>query len=611
MASPAPRPIMTLAPSADDGPAGMLPFALLARTSTRDLQDPASSLRRQDRNCQDKLPPGGRIVARFWDIESGGLDLDQRGHGDAWQQYAGIGLPRDGGLADLLAEAAGGAPRFCAVICEDIERSARDTLAALQLEKQLAACGIPLFAADEPITVEGINANTVLLRRIRQGVAEFFRWQIKKKCWDGLVQHSIEGWNIGTAPYGYRAVRVPHPAPAKASQGRTKTRLALDPATAPIVEQMFTWRTVHKLGGPAIAAKLNAAGHPAPDGAAGWTAQAVLAILGNPKYTGHMVYGRTRTVGGRRRRVPPAEWFWSPEPVHPAIIDRAVWEEAQGIGAGHRTSRDGTGMSTHPAATRFYPYRGRCFCKDCQRRMGGSTYGPRAQSTYYRCPHNPKNPRHAATRPDHPATVQAPETQLDQLTGMFLRDHLFGPERAALLAAQLPATDADAAATLEADKAVLRTRIRQNEAAKNAQILAQEQLPPGHDAADEMRARIFQRYTELRADGQQLQAQLDTLDATTPRAADTTLLDELPLLGDILPGLPPRLKAELFDAVDLHIWWNKPGGQVTLHAELTEATLHALTFLQDPSHDGYHDTHPAADPDPMCHLGNAPIAGTL
>ncbi|MGH3191127.1 MAG: hypothetical protein ACRDOL_28550, partial [Streptosporangiaceae bacterium] len=196
--------------------------------------------------------------------------------------------------------------------------------------------------------------------------------------------------------------------------------------------------------------------------------------------------------------------------------------------------------------------------------------------------------------------------QLDQTAGMFFRDHVFGPERHALLAAQLPATDADAAAALEAAKTVLRTKLKQNEAGKKAQIVAQEQLPPDDAAADEMRARIFERYAELRAEGQQLQAQLDALDATTPHAADTTLLDELPLLGDILPGLPPRLKADLFDAFDLHIWWNKTGGQATIRAELTDATLHALQFLLDPSHDGYHDTHPGtAGPGPMCHLGNA------
>ena len=78
--------------------------------------------------------PGWYIAAWFWDIESGGLDIEQRGHGTAHEQFAAIGIPRDGGLADLLAEAASPEPRFAAVICEDIERSGRDTFNALKLE---------------------------------------------------------------------------------------------------------------------------------------------------------------------------------------------------------------------------------------------------------------------------------------------------------------------------------------------------------------------------------------------------------------------------------------------------------------------------------------------
>ena len=75
-------------------------------------------------------------------------------------------------MADLLAEAAAPVPRFAAVICEDIERSGRDTFNALQLEKELSRQGIPLFATDEPADIEGINATTVLVRRVKQGVAE-------------------------------------------------------------------------------------------------------------------------------------------------------------------------------------------------------------------------------------------------------------------------------------------------------------------------------------------------------------------------------------------------------------------------------------------------------
>jgi site-specific DNA recombinase len=122
-------------------PAEPVPVAFLGRTSTLLLQDPAASLRRQAREVQEKLPPGWFIGAWFWDIESGGLDLEQRGHGDA-HQAVNVGLPRDGGLAALLAEAAGPSPRFAAVMCEDIERSGRDTFNALKLERQLGDAGI-------------------------------------------------------------------------------------------------------------------------------------------------------------------------------------------------------------------------------------------------------------------------------------------------------------------------------------------------------------------------------------------------------------------------------------------------------------------------------------
>ena len=79
----------------------------------------------------------------------------------------GIGIPRDGGMADLLAEAGGPAPAFAAVVCEDINRSARDTFNALKLEKEPAAGGITLFATNEPVFLEGANA-TILLRRMKQ-----------------------------------------------------------------------------------------------------------------------------------------------------------------------------------------------------------------------------------------------------------------------------------------------------------------------------------------------------------------------------------------------------------------------------------------------------------
>ena len=204
---------------AEGEPAAPVPVAVLARTSTLYLQDPLSSLQRQIRIAEEWLPPGWYISRYYWDVESGAIDIEDRSQGNAHEQFTAAGLPRDGGMADMLAEAAAPEPPFAAVVCEDIERSGRDTFNALKLERELSGKGIPLFAADEPADIQGINPTAVLVRRIKQGVAEYFRLAIKKKAWEGMRQHAIAGWNTGPAAYGYTAERIPHPAPMKAAQG--------------------------------------------------------------------------------------------------------------------------------------------------------------------------------------------------------------------------------------------------------------------------------------------------------------------------------------------------------------------------------------------------------
>jgi len=128
-----------------------------------------------------------------------------------WQQFADAGIPRDGGMADLRAAAASDNPPFSAVICENIERSGRDTFDALKLEKELRARGMVVFATDEPIDVQAAEGSTILVRRMKQGVAEYFKYQLKAQMWEGLRQYVIGGWNTGPAPYGY----LPAPASAR------------------------------------------------------------------------------------------------------------------------------------------------------------------------------------------------------------------------------------------------------------------------------------------------------------------------------------------------------------------------------------------------------------
>jgi len=57
--------------AASTGPVEPVPVAVLARTSTLVLQDPAASLRRQITSTREWLPPGFYVAGYYWDVEVG------------------------------------------------------------------------------------------------------------------------------------------------------------------------------------------------------------------------------------------------------------------------------------------------------------------------------------------------------------------------------------------------------------------------------------------------------------------------------------------------------------------------------------------------------------
>jgi site-specific DNA recombinase len=580
-------------------PAAPVPVAVLARTSTLYLQDPLASLQRQYRSCEEWLPQGWYVAAFYWDVESGAIDIEDRSRTASHEQFTAAGLPRDGGMAELLEEAAAPEPRFAAVVCEDIERSGRDTFNALKLERELQDMGVPLFATDEPASVQDISPTTVLVRRVKQGVAEYFRLAIKKKAWEGLRQHTLSGWNIGPAPYGYLPERITHPVPIKAAQGRTKTRLILDPLRAPAVAAMFTWRVEDHLGVPAITARLAAdpQAYPPPDGQH-WLESTVATILANPKYTGHMVYGRRRKTGRSktRRMVPAEQWIWSEQPAHPAIISRAMFDAAQVIAAAHRSSGDDPNASPQPLARRTYALRGRVRHRSCQRRMCGTTRtsarywaeGPDYSNTYYKCTHDADNPKQAAAHPDHPRTVTVREDTLVGQIRDFFDTRVFGPDRAALLTEQIPDSAAQAAEAHARQRDRLATELARIDLAQRSQITQIDTLDPdpANTAAQAMRQRCYERFTELQAEREATQIQLEALDRTAARDDDTSLLDLIPLLADTIALHPERIQAALYQAFDIQALYKDDMNQVSLFATITTSTpLAVAAILADAGYD--------------------------
>lgn len=412
-------------------------------------------------------------------MESGRKELERRGRGSAHESFA-IPIPRDGGIQALLEEAERPDRSFDAVICESIERIARRTYYGTKIEHDLERVGVALFAADEPILLNGKRATTILTRRVKQGVAEWYVLELLEKSWDGFCEHTRQGWNVGRPPYGSVAEKVSHPVPARRAEGKTKSRLVPDPMRGPIVHQIFTWRLVDRLGYAEITDRLNSdldlyPPPVSPDPARRkdhWSRYSVREILLNPKYTGYMVWNRRASKKGGKVN-PPDQWVWSAEPTHEPIVSREMFDAAMATARTRQGSRGGAGPNTaHPDTKRSYVPRSMVFCHLCDGKMFGKT---RHGNPYYACqPGRSQGKVLPARRPEHPPTIYVREDALLPGIFRFFGDRIFGPDRKKLLEADQRVLDDEPLRKQRARMAALRQAIEGIEARQARQVRSLE-----------------------------------------------------------------------------------------------------------------------------------------
>ncbi|MGH2904715.1 MAG: recombinase family protein, partial [Solirubrobacteraceae bacterium] len=419
-------------------------FAFLGRTSDEDAQDPSLSIPRQLKSCEIIVGPlGDAIVAHYWEVESGRKYLENRGGGD-WSAF-NVPVPRDGGIKELIRDAASG--RFDTVIVESIDRVSRMTADSTRVEQELERLGVALFAADEPLNT---NATSILTRRVKQGIAEWYVRDLMEKSRKGMEESVRQGWHTGgRAPYGYMLEEHPHPNPSKAREGKHKHRLILDPVRGPIVVMIFEDYCVRLLGLGEICDKLNRNPelYPPPipnrkdenDLPHTWSRSVLNALLRNPKYTGFNVWGRNDKRPGHPQIRPREEWVWSPTPTHAPIISRELFDMVE-----ERAQRNASRMKAgrpraahkrpKPQARRLYPLRGRVRCGLCGHRMEGSH---QKGSNWYRCQYVYRRGAAAATLVDHPKVHGIKEDKILGPILDFLARRVFGPDRLRLLRDEL------------------------------------------------------------------------------------------------------------------------------------------------------------------------------
>jgi hypothetical protein len=207
--------------------------------------------------------------------------------------------------------------------------------------------------------------------------------------------------------------------------------------------------------------------------------------------------------------------------------------------------------------------------------------GPDYTHAYYKCPHNPANPKHASMHPDHPRTVTVREDVLIDVIRDGLARHVFGPDRRALLATQIPASAAQAAEQREHQRDHLTTELARIDLAQRSQITQIDTLSPdpASTAAQAMRARCYERFAELHAERETAEAKLAALDEARARDDDPALLDDIPLLASTIDLQPEHIQAALYQAFDIQALYKDDMHQVTIFATITTSTPQAVAAI--------------------------------
>ncbi|MFD5696839.1 recombinase family protein [Streptomyces lasiicapitis] len=574
----------------------------MGRTSTEEQQDPRQSLLRQWERCQSALPEAWAIVCHFYDVESGRKELSERSRGSDYERF-GIPIARDGGIVDLLAEAAQPDRRFDAVICESTSRVARRMYENLFVERELEHAGVPLFAWNEPIKLDGGRAQQILQRRINQSVAEYEVYNALETSWGGLCTHVREGWNIGKPPYGYKAKAYRHPNPAKAARGATKSRLEPDGLRAKTVTQIAQWRFHDRVGYSTIVDRLNADPDrfppPTPPGGTSrargaWSKSTVCGLLCNPKYTGYQVFNRRATRSRHGAHNDPRLWVWSPEPVHEPLISKWMFDELVARRQDKRGSRDGNALNKHPATRRTYVLRGLIHCA-CGRRLFGNH---RHRTTYYSCWPRANNRGRPDVYAGHPATLYINEADLLEAIGAFFADRVFGPERRALLVADL--RDADVRADQERETERERLQRALADLARGQDNILRQAREGAPD--DPFTRGLRQTYNDLEAQRTATRDALAELDAaedsepSRPTAQTADLLDALPYLAVNLARAPERLQRQLYEITQLTIRLHANSDDVTLSIRLPADRLSEISRAAEAATGGRYAQGPATTP---------------
>jgi DNA invertase Pin-like site-specific DNA recombinase len=534
-------------------------FAWYGRLSTKDKQDPTLSFPSQRRECEAKVAElGGRIVCDFTDQESGRRD-DRAG----WTELVREAKERE-------------VRRFDAVIIYATSRLSRELFHALSFERELTRVGVEVLYAltsGDQTSPEGR-----LMRHMFQALDQFEVEKLGREVRRGQTENTRQGYrNGGRAPYGYRLRHEPHPDPARARAGDTKSRLVVSPEQAPVIVEMFS-RFLSGSGYAEIADHLNRpGGPPSPrhvdtkrNTSGRWSKSTIRSMLDNPVYTGRLYWNRldfraVKQGEGPLVRRGEEEWI-AAERRHDAIVSDEDFERVQTEMRARSTGNSGN--RRRRAQKRFYPLRGIVHCATGHNplRMHGKS---RKGNNYYACGYRISYGDTAAEANGHGKWQYVREDRMIALADSFMSKRIFGPDRLAHFRRQIAALRAEVGG--EEDDERERVAARQGELEQKIE----RQLDAIEEGIDPIL--VGDRIRALKTEREEVEAKLAQLDhaRTDSQAIDpdeaAEILASVPDLSAALAEADPEARHALYEAFRLRVEIDRNAGQIRLKALISSA----------------------------------------
>lgn len=318
------------------------------------------------------------------------------------------------------------------VVVKDLSRFGRNYIeTGNYLERVFPFLGVRFVAVTDHFdTLFAERSGDGYIIPLKNLINHIYAKDISQKSGSALIAKQKNGEFLGTyAAYGYQ------------KDPENKTAIMVDPETAPIVQDIFRWRS-QGISLAGIVRRLTDLRIPSPSryryekgivkdkryAASPWRVRTIKIMLENQVYLGHMVQGRVREslFAGQKQKVLPREEWTIVRNTHEAIIDNDLFDRVQKITreAAEAYKRKQGKFEQVPETENLL--KGLIYCGDCGTPLARYKYvrinkqkEPKCHVWYsFRCPHH-------AIFPDQCSFTGIQEKDVVQAVFMALQTQAF------------------------------------------------------------------------------------------------------------------------------------------------------------------------------------------